>query len=226
MSSRRPLIAVSAEDKGAAWQTFAETITIYGGEPKLLTPVFDSPLFSFSALVFLGGGDIHPSFFSQTIQGELRSLSLERDRFELQLYQQAQDRSLPILGVCRGMQIIVVGAGGSLNQQLPQVARHDKTPYGDAGHIIEIKPETKLAQLIGDGQKYVNSSHHQAPDDLGSGMIASALGPEGEIEAVEIPGRDFVLGVQWHPERMWQYRPEQKFLVETMVEKARISDAS
>jgi putative glutamine amidotransferase len=226
MPSRRPLIGVSAEDEGTAWQAFAETITIYGGEPKLLTPVFDSPLFSFTALVFLGGGDIHPSFFNQTLQGELRSLSLERDRFELQLYQQARERGLPILGVCRGMQVIVVGAGGSLYQQLPQVAAHDKTPYGDAGHMIEVKPETKLAQLIGGGEKYVNSTHHQASDTLGSGMIASAMGTDGVIEAVEIPAQDFVLGVQWHPERMWAYCPEQKFLVEALVEKARAFETS
>jgi putative glutamine amidotransferase len=221
MPFRQPLIGVSAEDAGAAWQAFAETITIYGGEPKLLTPFFDSPLFAFSALTLLGGGDIHPSFFEQEVQGELRSLSLERDRFELQLYRQARERDIPIFGVCRGMQIIVVGAGGSLNQQFSQVARHDKTPYGDAGHLIEVKPETKLAQLIGGGKKYVNSTHHQAPDTLGPELIASALATDGGIEAVEIPTQEFVLGVQWHPERLWQYRPEQKLLVETLVEKAR-----
>jgi len=226
MPSRRPLIAVSAEDEGAAWQAFAEIIISYGGEPKLLTPFFDSPLFAFSALLLLGGGDIHPSFFGQEVQGELRSPSLERDRLELQLYRQAKARGLPILGICRGMQIIVVGAGGSLHQQLSQLALHDKTPQGDAGHAISIKAETKLARLIGGGEKYVNSTHHQAPATLGPELIASALANDGEIEAVEIPSQDFFLGVQWHPERLWQYRPEQKLLVEALVEKARTIEAS
>jgi putative glutamine amidotransferase len=221
MAWRRPRIAVSAEDNGAAWKAFAEIITSCGGEPELLTPDSVSPLPAFSALLLLGGGDIHPSLFGRTLQAELRSLSLKRDRFELQLYRQARDQGLPILGVCRGMQVMVVGAGGSLHQPLPQAALHDKTPYGDSGHLIEVKAGTKLAQLIGSGDKFVNSAHHQAPDTPGSGMIASAMGSDGVIEAVEIPAQKFVLGVQWHPERMWQYRPEQKLLVATLVKEAR-----
>jgi len=208
----------------AAWEAFAEIVAHYGGEPELLTPDSVSPLFSFSALLLLGGGDIHPSFFKQTLQGELRSLSLERDRFEFQLYRQARERGFPILGICRGMQVMAVGAGGSLYQQLPQAPLHDKTPYGDAGHLIEVKPGSQLARLIGGGAKFVNSAHHQATLHLGAEMMVSAVASDGTIEAVEVLSRDFLLGVQWHPERMWQYCPEQKLLVEAIVEKARDFD--
>jgi putative glutamine amidotransferase len=125
-----------------------------------------------------------------------------RDAFEFALLRTALDRGMPVLGICRGAQVLNVALGGTLHQHLPDVLGHNRHQQGDAVFTtssVRTVPGTRLAALIGessDAQCY----HHQAIDRLGAGLVVSASDADGVIEAVEMPGDDFVLAVQWHPE--------------------------
>jgi len=141
-------------------------------------------------------------------------LDAERDRWELALLQAARGRRLPVLAVCRGIQLLNVALGGSLIQDIPtEVVQHlDHDPkVGPAmiGHYVEVTPGTTLAELVaaeieGDGYCAVNSRHHQAIKKVGEGLKVTASSVDGIIEAVERPASRFCVGVQWHPESFWQ----------------------
>jgi putative glutamine amidotransferase len=128
----------------------------------------------------------------------------ERDRFEIALARRAIERDMPVLGACRGMQIINVALGGTLEQHLPDVIgtdehRHTPGVFGD--HEVTLEPGSLAARATGTERALVKSHHHQGVRDLGDGLVASGWSPDdGLIEAIELPGERFVLGVLWHPE--------------------------
>jgi putative glutamine amidotransferase len=187
---------------------YVEGVTLAGGIATLLPPqpvdvdIADRVLDGLDGLVITGGRDVDPATYGQAPHPSTDPPARERDAWELALVERAIARGLPLLGICRGAQVLNVALGGTLHQHLPDVVGHNWHQAGNAvfnTSAIQTVPGTRLAALIGestDAQCY----HHQAIAELGKGLIATAWDPDGVVEAVELPGEQFVLAVQWHPE--------------------------
>lgn len=187
---------------------YVEGVTLAGGIATLLPPqpvdadIADRVLDGLDGLVITGGRDVDPATYGQAPHPSTDQPARERDAWEVALVERALERGLPLLGICRGAQVLNVALGGTLHQHLPDVIGHNWHQAGNAvfnTSAIQTVPGTRLAALIGestDAQCY----HHQAIAELGKGLIATAWDPDGVVEAVEIPGEQFVLAVQWHPE--------------------------
>jgi putative glutamine amidotransferase len=167
--------------------------------------VFGTSLDGVSGLMLMGGVDVNPALYGEARHPETEDPDDPRDRREFALIAEALERDLPILAICRGMQILNVQHGGTLVQHLEgHLERHRQEPKDKSvsAHSIEIVPGTILARTVGDElRREVNSRHHQAVARLGQGLVVSATDPyDGVIEAVERADKRFVVGVQWHPE--------------------------
>jgi putative glutamine amidotransferase len=173
-----------------------------GALPLLLTPTahVSQLLDHLDALVLQGGGDMHPDYYGQELHPETNTLDRRRDEFEL--LRLARERVMPVLGICRGMQLVNVSCGGTLVQHLPDVTDvdHEAMHAWDAtAHAIEIAEGSRLRELMGEARIEVNSVHHQGIDRLGEGLRAVARADDGVIEAIEHETEP-ILAVQWHPE--------------------------
>ena len=188
-----------------------------GGLPVLL-PLsreegqWEEYLSHFDGFVFTGGQDIDPALFGQEKIPECGYQAPLRDNQELYMLRRLLELDKPVLGICRGIQAINVAAGGTLYQDLPAqrpspVIHRQSKPYDLPHHQVEILPGTRLHEIIGHRRLSVNSMHHQAVLDVAPGFVVSALAEDGVIEAIEQPEKRFFLGVQWHPEHMWQGYP-------------------
>lgn len=167
----------------------AEVISVWPG---------DEALADFDALCLSGGGDVHPSRYGQELGGSME-IDEERDALEFDLFERAARHRRPVLGICRGMQLMNVALGGSLTQHVTGHAER----YGPlVPHEMTIAPRSLLEAACGPGPITVNSRHHQAvrPRDLGRGLRATAVVGD-VIEAIEAPHLGWAVGVQWHPER-------------------------
>jgi|SRR5579884_3589975 len=156
----------------------------------------------FDGIVLAGGADVNPRMYGETAGPETEDADDARDAMERRLIAEALDADIPIFAICRGVQMLNVATGGKLVQHLPTADVHSCRGVVDA-HEANVEANTRLAAITGVRRLVVNSRHHQAvsPDDLGAGLVVTATRPEdGVVEAVEMPGRAFVVGVQWHPE--------------------------
>ena len=198
---------------------YSRAIEYAGGTPLLIPHVGDIECINqylgvLDGLVLSGGGDIDPLLFGQEPHQNLGSVDRVRDEMELQLTQKALDQDLPILAICRGIQMLNVAAGGTIYQdiaaEMPQpTLRHSQSGAGwYASHTIDIISESRLFQIFDSPTARVNSFHHQAVREIGEGFIATAKAKDNVIEAIESPTRRFALGVQYHPEMMWEHHPE------------------
>jgi putative glutamine amidotransferase len=164
------------------------------------------------ALLMTGGSDVDPDLYGQAPHPRLGSVFRGRDEFELALCREALERDLPLLGICRGIQVLNVATGGTLVQDIPSqletAVGHDSPgERRTIAHDVRILPGTRLREILGKDTVAVNSFHHQAVKDLGRGLVVSGLcGGDGVVEAVEAPDRRFAVGVQWHPESFWRER--------------------
>jgi putative glutamine amidotransferase len=195
---------------------YLEAVQRAGGIPVLLPPALgraqlDELFANLDGLLLSGGGDVEPGLYGERPHPKVSGVSARRDRFEIDVVRRAIDRRMPLLAICRGMQILNVALGGTLYQHVPQVfgdtVEHQQvaagSPRDEITHPVEIRPGTLLANLVGSGAIGVNSIHHQAVRTLGVHLVPSARAPDGLIEAIEGPPLgDFVLGVQWHPEEL------------------------
>jgi putative glutamine amidotransferase len=163
-----------------------------GAVPLLLGPTahVDEVLDRVDALVLQGGGDVHPEYYGHELHPATNTLDRRRDEFELALLRGARERAMPVLGICRGIQLVNVGYGGTLGQL---------DTWDALAHRIEIAPDSRLARVMDTTAMEVNSVHHQATDRLGDGLRAVAWAEDGVVEAIE-HATDPVLAVQWHPE--------------------------
>ncbi len=191
--------------------TYAEAVEQAGGIPVVLPPVapetIDALLGRLGALCISGGPDLDPSFYGAHPHSELGPTFPEIDRFELALLRHAQARGLPVLAICRGMQLLNVSRGGTLVQHLADVVdgsvAHRQTTSGRlTTHAVRIDRASRLRPLLGAEELLVNSFHHQGIERLGTGLRAVAWSPDGVIEAVEGRARHLIVGVQWHAESL------------------------
>ena len=218
MDRNRPLIGISAYRLPADfshWRGvesvlvpagYVEGVVRAGGLPLVLPPIEEQPedaLDVLDGLVLVGGADVNPAVYGQEPHPEALAFADERDRAELALLRGALARDLPLLGICRGMQLLNIAAGGDLHQHIPEItpdpATHKAGPGKWARHEVSVAPGCRLAELIGERPTVV-SAHHQAPLEVGAGLEVVATAGDGTIEALELPGKRFALGVLWHPE--------------------------
>jgi putative glutamine amidotransferase len=161
-------------------------------------------------LLLPGGVDVAPEEYGEERHPALGAVDEKRDDLELTLTRMALQDDLPILGICRGIQLLAVAGGGTLYQDLPAQwdgeVRHEVREFGRdfLTHSIAIEPASRLAAALHCTTAQVNSFHHQAVRDLPPGFSVAARSPEGLVEAIERPDRRFVLGVQCHPEELWR----------------------
>jgi putative glutamine amidotransferase len=219
LSGSRPVIGVTTYLQSAqtgVWNVrasflpaiYLEGVTLAGGIPLLLPPqpvdaeIAARVLDSLDALVLTGGRDVDPATYGEEPLPTTDQPARDRDAWEFALLLEALRRGLPVLGICRGAQVLNVALGGTLHQHLPDVVGHGWHQAGNAvfnTSSIQTVPGTRLAALIGESTE-AQCYHHQAIDELGQGLMASAWDRDGVVEAVEKPGEHFVLAVQWHPE--------------------------
>ena len=221
---QRPLIAVTTSiapaangrpERATLNSAYLRAVEGAGGAPVMIAPRFDDETVSalmanVSGLVLTGGGDVDPARYGEAPNGtQMDSVSAERDTMEATALRIALERGLPVLAICRGMQLLNVALGGSLYQDLrsqcPSDINHTQTADGrhtrdEVTHGVRVKAGTCLASILGGTDLRVNSMHHQALRALGRGVTAVAWAPDGVVEGVEVPGECWVVGVQWHPE--------------------------
>jgi putative glutamine amidotransferase len=170
-----------------------------------------------AGLLLMGGSDVNPALYGEARHPETDEPDDERDSIELRLLAQADEQDLPVLAICRGLQILNVSRGGTLVQHLSETWGHDpeKDDHSGRAHDVAFVPGSRLARIAGAKQWPVNSRHHQAVGSLGEGLSVSARALEQDIvEGVERIDRRFVVAVQWHPEDQVQRYPEQLRLFE------------
>jgi putative glutamine amidotransferase len=200
-------------DRTGVNAAYVRALVAAGGVPIILSPLMGAPLAGSGldgcdGLLLTGGEDIHPSWYGADPSPLLSQPSQERDLFELALFAVARQRGLPILGICRGIQLINVALGGTLFQDLPSErpgsVNHSPTGSRDTrSHPVRIQPGSRVANALDATTITVNSVHHQAIKDLAPTLVASGWTQDDLIEAVESgPGASWILAVQWHPEEM------------------------
>ncbi len=196
-------VAVTHEDLKKA-EPYAAALRLVGLEPVLVSAEDARSLVGLDGLLLTGGRDIDPKQYGLEPVRETQAPNPARDRMERGLLGAALDRDLPVLGICRGLQLFNVHMGGTLIQHLKGDPHRTLPRPKDSAkpvHEISVELDTKLAAIFGAGQHAVNSRHHQAVDKLGSGLLVSAKSvKDGIIEGLELPEKEFAVAVQWHPE--------------------------
>ena len=177
-------------------------------------------------IVLSGGGDVEPSAYGAPATGLAHHIEPDRDAAEREIVHTALERGAPLLGICRGAQVLNVALGGTLVQDLPAAGLADHhfqhVPTAGPTHPVLLEPGSRLASIYGAHQVDVNSIHHQGIATVGDGLAVTARSPDGIVEALELLDRDlWVLAVQWHPEAMQASDAPQRLLFAALVEEAR-----
>jgi putative glutamine amidotransferase len=235
VTGRRPRIGVTLDADEATRRYelkrgYVDAILAAGGLPILLphgdASVAAAYLALLDGLVVTGGAfDVPPELYGEARREVCGPLKAERTAAERDLLEAALAVSLPVLGICGGMQLLNVVRGGTLYQDLPAdagITGHEQPPPKDAPtHEVAVTAGSHLALLLGEAPFRVNSTHHQAIRGPGIGVLVSGRAPDGVVEAIELPDLRFALGVQWHPEAVVRHDPRQAALFTGLVEAAR-----
>ncbi len=211
---------------------YVRSVLAAGGVPLVLSPIL-GPAYAARALdgvdglVLTGGEDMDPAWYGMEPHPKANPPSRERDLFELALLATARQREIPMLGICRGIQVLNVALGGTLWQDLPSelVGAVDHSPEAarsDRTHVVRLQAGSLIASALGGTEVRVNSFHHQAIRDLAPKLVATGWTEDGLIEAVEgAPGEPWLLAVQWHPEEMHaEVRSPDRGIFRALVERA------
>jgi len=213
---RRPLVGVTAYGERASYlvwdhdtvllpRTYPDSVIRAGGVPVLLPPRPEAAdaVERLDALVLAGGPDLDPGHYGAERDPHTGAPRPERDAAEYAALERALEVGIPVLGVCRGIQVLNTALGGTLRQHLPDALGH--TGHNPAPGVfgtveVALEPGTRVHDALGD-RVQVQCHHHQGLDRLGDGLVVTGLAGDRTIEAVELTGREFVVGVQWHPEQ-------------------------
>jgi gamma-glutamyl-gamma-aminobutyrate hydrolase PuuD len=213
-----PLIGISSYSEVAKWgvwdqqatllpQTYVNAVAGAGGVPVLLPPMpgVEAAVERLDGLIISGGPDVEPDRYGAERGPHTKVIRPERDAAELALFRAALQRGVPVLGICRGMQLMNVALGGTLIQHLPDVVGHDghsPVTNGMGEHKVAVGESGCLAAILGPGNLAVPTHHHQGIDRLAVGLIPTAWAEDGMIEAFELDSgtHPFAVAVQWHPE--------------------------
>lgn len=216
--------------RAAVGQRYVDAIHAAGGIPLIL-PIVEGKesiaqqLEVIDGLLFSGGDDISPLFYNDEPQQGLGPTCPERDRYEIHLFQMARHTNKPILGICRGLQLMNVAMGGTLYQDIPStipspLIHQQQTKADEATHAVNLISETKLHRIMDGNALETNSFHHQAIKGLATGLVPNAYSSDGLIEGIEGKEESYLLGVQWHPEYMFSKDPKMLKLFQTFVDAA------
>ncbi len=219
----KPIIGVTVDktinDCGYSYERINEcnlkALTASGAIPLMLPitgeeELIDEYLKIVDGLYFSGGNDISPLIFGEDPIKEIHEIDYSRDEFEIKLFKKAASKNMPILGICRGEQIINVAAGGTLYQDIyaQKEGTNGHSPSfssgGHAHHKVKIIKDSKLYNMLQADELNVNSFHHQSVKNIAEGFKVTAYAEDGIIEAVESVNHSFIIGVQWHPELMYE----------------------
>ncbi|WP_046471977.1 gamma-glutamyl-gamma-aminobutyrate hydrolase family protein [Allosalinactinospora lopnorensis] len=213
----RPIVGISAGAEQARWgeawdlpatllpQAYADSVAASGAAPVLLPPVQGTAaaVTRLDALILAGGGDIDPGRYGSPTGPHTTGVQPARDTAEIDLLTAALDLGIPVLGICRGMQLLNIIRGGTLLQHLPDIVgstvHRRRTGVFDS-HTVTVARYTRTAEILGRTEVEVPTYHHQGLADLGTGVVATAWADDGVVEAIEYTDVPNVLGVQWHPE--------------------------
>ncbi len=211
----KPFIGVSSNLKEKVLSVSTDNIhavSRFGGVPIVLPNLqedgIDLIAEKIDGLILTGGGDIDPTLFGEEPHQRLGSIVPERDAFEIQLVQKMLEKNKPILGICRGAQILSIAAGGDMYQDIysqskePLLQHDQQAPNWHASHFVQVTKKSILSSIIGVEKFKVNSFHHQAVRNIPNGFIVSGIASDGIIEAFESENHSFVMGIQWHPESL------------------------
>ena len=219
MESTKPIIGIT---ECYNYEYYEYAIKKHGEEVKLLTISDDLSDIKFDGLLLPGGGDIDPELYGEKRHPKTKYVNRQKDDFEILLFNKAIDQDIPVLGICRGIQIMNLAMGGRamggslyqhISDHIPEVIpalfpdfpiHKDEVNRVDTKHDIKISTGSRLSQIIGESGTVVNSSHHQAVKVISDYLVVTAQSKDGIIEALEDPARPFVIGVQYHLERMWK----------------------
>ncbi|MCC3590239.1 MAG: gamma-glutamyl-gamma-aminobutyrate hydrolase family protein [Microcoleus sp. PH2017_29_MFU_D_A] len=210
---KHPIVGITTYCRSQAGEyclngAYIDAVQAAGGIPILLPPNQLDPASIFDAvdgLIFSGGGDINPELYGGFVDRTVYSVNAERDNFELSLAKLALRADIPVLGICRGMQVLNVASGGNLVVHVPdaygeEVNHRQENPIRAIEHIIKIDPDSRLAKIMGTTSTNVVSWHHQAVQTMIPGWQIVARAPDGLIEAIEYKYHPWMVAVQWHPE--------------------------
>ena len=216
------LIGVTGPSHGIRWAWWATRwhLRRSGASARYLHAADGYPDGHFDGFIIGGGNDIDPAIYGGDVSAS-RNVDTLRDQFELSMLDLAAERSLPVLGICRGAQLLNVYAGGSLYSDLQDMRRHTS----NTGTLlprkhVTIEPESRLAAMLGADTSRVNSLHHQAVKTLGAGLVTSACDRDEIVQGIESLSEPLRIGVQWHPEYMPQRR-DQRRLMQNFVDYCR-----
>lgn len=218
----------NAHNEFSSQTAYTDAVRLAGGIPVLLPPgelYAEHLLPSLDGLILAGGGDIEPDIYKGKAHPMVYSVDRERDTFELKLSQLALAHKLPILGICRGLQVLNVASGGDLVVHVPDVFGTDifhrlEEPRRPTKHTVQVVPLSRLAKAMGTTTIHVASWHHQSVQAVPPGWQIVAYAPDGVIEAIEHEQHPWAIAVQWHPEMSAVDDPSQAALFRALVKAA------
>ena len=241
---KAPLIGITCSRvTGGAWgmyslghfmdytfSDYSQAVLHAGGAPvivpaaqnrKSLSRVLDSV----QGLILSGGPDVHPKRYGEEPMAGLGEVDEALDAMELMAAGLALERDMPILAICRGIQVLNIALGGTLYQDIPSqmpdsICHTPKTDKAVNTHTVRVEVKSRLRRILGKPEIWVNGKHHQAVKDPAPGLVVTARARDGVIEAVEHPGKPYVIGVQWHPEGTWRDDPFSKKLFRSFLRAA------
>ncbi len=236
LAQAAPLIGINVDASGDSVtdtrfvlsSSYVDAITSAGGIPLLLPPALNPDAVARYAelcdgFLFTGGRDINPSRYGNEMSTYTKLVNPRRENFDFALIDAVLAAKKPILGICLGSQELNVALGGSMIQDLPtetsSTVAHKPGNVENYAHFVEVTTGTKLQDITGTTTLQVNSSHHQACDRLGSGVLVMARAPDGIVESFQVENQPFAMGVQWHPEHLTT-APEHLAVYEALVKAA------
>lgn len=233
MDKKKPLVGVMSlvdKDKDSIWMVpgYMNGILESGGIPVIFPLTTDKEILKYlcekvDGILFTGGDDINPLIYSDNVHETCQESNEIRDEEEIYLMKKMFKLDKPILGICRGMQLLNVVCGGTLYQDIPsqidtEIIHKQGKPYDKGTHEVYIKKHSKLYNKLQKDKICVNTLHHQCVKDLGKDVIPVAVAPDDIVEAIEIAGCKFALGVQWHPEFLYKNDENSRKIFELFIE--------